>query len=196
MRVGSKVEGIKVGDRVGVGAQAESCLGRNGHCEECASGNERYCGKQWAGTYNGKFFNGDKSYGGYALYNRTPGHFVIKIPDGISSASAAPMLCGGATVYTPLKEYGCAPGKSVGVIGVGGLGHFAVLFAKALGADKVVAVSRKANKRDDALKLGADVYIATDDDKDWQKEHSRSLDLIISTVSSSKVCLTLHQYVF
>lgn len=132
--------------------------------------------------------NGGKSYGGYALYNRSPSHFVVKIPDSLSSAAAAPMLCGGATTYTPLKEYGCGPGKSVGVIGVGGLGHFAILFAKALGADKVVAVSRKADKREDALKLGADVYIATDDDENWLKEHNGSLDLIISTVSSSKVC--------
>ncbi|EEA18807.1 hypothetical protein TMatcc_010649 [Talaromyces marneffei ATCC 18224] len=191
VRVGSKAQGgIKVGDRVGVGAQAESCLGRKGPCEECASGNERYCGKHWTGTYNGTFMNGGKSYGGYALYNRSPAHFVIKIPDGLSSADAAPMLCGGATTYTPLKEYGCGPGKSIGVIGVGGLGHFAILFAKALGADKVVAVSRKSNKREDALKLGADSYIATDDDKNWEKEYSRSLDLIVSSVSSSKMPLS------
>lgn len=189
MRVGSKVtNGIKVGDRVGVGAQGESCLGRKGHCEECASGNERYCGKHFTGTYNGTFLNGGKSYGGYALYNRSPAHFAVKIPDGLSSAAAAPMLCGGATTYTPLMEYGCGPGKSIGVIGVGGLGHFAILFAKALGADKIVAVSRKADKREDALKLGADVYVATDDDKNWAQEHDRSLDLIVSTVSSSKVC--------
>lgn len=188
VRIGSKAKGgIKVGDRVGVGAQGESCLGRKGHCEDCASGNERYCGKHWTGTYNGTFMNGGKSYGGYALYNRSPAHFVVKIPDGLSSAAAAPMLCGGVTTYTPLKEYGCGPGKSVGVIGVGGLGHFAILFAKALGADKVVAVSRKANKRDDALKLGADSYIATDDDQNWAQEYGRSLDLIVSTVSSSKV---------
>lgn len=189
MRVGSKAEGgIKVGDRVGVGAQGESCLGRKGDCEECASGNERYCGRHWAGTYDGTFMNGDKSYGGYALYNRSPSHFVVKIPDAIPSSHAAPMLCGGATTYTPLKHYGCGPGKTVGIIGVGGLGHFGVLFAKALGADKVVAISRKANKKEDALKLGADEYIATDEDKDWAKKYGRSLDFILCTVNSSKVC--------
>lgn len=190
MRVGSKAEGgIQVGDRVGVGAQSESCLGRKGDCEECASGNEPYCGTHMAGTYNGNYMNGGKSYGGYAIYNRAPSHFVIKIPDAISSAEAAPMLCGGITTYSPLRHNGCGPGKKVGVIGVGGLGHFGIMFAKALGADKVVAISRKDNKKEDALKLGADEYIATDDDPEWAAHHARSLDLIVSTVSSSKVCI-------
>jgi D-arabinose 1-dehydrogenase-like Zn-dependent alcohol dehydrogenase len=189
MRVGSQAVGnIKVGDRVGVGAQNDSCRGRKGDCEECAAGLEQYCDVHLTGTYNSTYLNGDKSYGGYALYHRAPSHFVIKIPDAISSAVAAPMLCGGITVYSPLQHYGCAPGKKVGIVGVGGLGHFAVMFAKALGADKVVAISRKASKREDALKLGADEYIATDDDKDWAKKNARSLDLIVSTVSSSKVC--------
>lgn len=150
-------------------------------------GLEHYCNKHKVGTYNGIHLNGGKSYGGYALYNRCPSHFVIKIPDSIPSADAAPMLCGGVTVYSPLKENGCGPGKRVGIIGVGGLGHFGVLFAKAMGADKVVAISRKADKKADALKLGADEYIATAEDADWSKKHSRSLDLIICTVSSAKV---------
>ena len=192
MRVGSKAEGgIKVGDRVGVGAQSESCLGRKGDCEECASNNEPYCPTHMVGTYNGIYMNGGKSYGGYALYNRAPSHFVIKIPDAISSAEAAPMLCGGITSYSPLRHNGCGPGKKVGIVGVGGLGHFGIMFAKALGADRVVAISRKDNKKEDALKLGADAYIATDDDPDWAQHNARSLDLIVSTVSSSKVCLCL-----
>lgn len=139
------------------------------------------------GTYNGTFANGGKSYGGYSLYNRSPSSFVIKIPDAIPSAEAAPMLCGGITTYSPLKQHGCGPGKSVGIIGVGGLGHFGILFAKALGADRVVAISRKGNKREDALKLGADAYIATDEDPEWATKNASSLDLIISTVSSSKM---------
>lgn len=187
VRVGSKVEGIKVGDRVGVGAQSGSCLGSKGDCEECAMGLEQYCSK-FVPTYDGIHLNGGKSYGGYALYNRCPAHFVVKIPDSIPSSQAAPMLCGGVTVYSPLRNNGCGPGKRVGIIGVGGLGHFAVLFAKAMGADKVVAISRKASKSADALKLGADSYIATDDDPDWAKNNARTLDLIISTVASSKVC--------
>ncbi|KIW12821.1 hypothetical protein PV08_08008 [Exophiala spinifera] len=188
VRVGSKVEGgIKVGDRVGVGAQGDSCLGRvQGHCDECASGNEHFCARH-VGTYGSFHLNGDKSYGGYALYNRSPSHFVFKIPDAIPSASAAVMLCAGITTYSPLKHFGCAPGKRVGVIGLGGLGHFAVLWAKALGAECVVAVSRKKSKKEDALRMGADSYIATDDHPKWNTEFAGSFDLLISTVSSSKM---------
>jgi alcohol dehydrogenase (NADP+) len=151
-------------------------------------GVEQYCAHKFVGTYNATHFNGGKSYGGYALYNRSPSHFVVKIPDVISSAEAAPMLCGGVTLYSPLKNNNCGPGKRVGIIGLGGLGHFGVLFAKAMGADKVVAISRKSEKGADALKLGADLYIATDDEPDWASRHARSLDIIVSTVSSSKVC--------
>ncbi|KAJ5624126.1 hypothetical protein N7510_000435 [Penicillium lagena] len=191
VRVGSKAVGdIKIGDRVGVGAQSDSCVNRQGDCEECASGLEQYCSKKFVGTYNSTHYNGDKSYGGYALYNRVPSHFAIKIPDAISSADAAPMLCGGVTLYSPLKHNGCGPGKRVGIIGVGGLGHFGVLFAKAMGADKVVAISRKESKREDSLKMGADLYIATDDEPDWASKHSRSLDLIVCTVSSTKMPMT------
>ncbi|KAJ5766937.1 uncharacterized protein N7511_004553 [Penicillium nucicola] len=190
VRVGSQVSDIKIGDRVGVGAQSESCLGRQGDCAECAMGMEQYCSKKVIGTYNSKFYNDDKSYGGYALYNRVPGHFAIKIPDAITSADAAPMLCGGVTLYSPLKHNNCGPGKRVGIIGVGGLGHFGVLFAKAMGADQVVAISRKLSKKEDSLKMGADLYIATDDEPEWATANSRSLDLIISTVSSTKMPMT------
>ena len=136
------------------------------------------------GTYSDKFPNGSKSYGGYSDYARVPSHFAIKIPDAIPSEHAAPMLCGGITVFSPLKRNGAGPGKKVGVIGIGGLGHFALIFAKALGCDRVVAISRSATKKEDALKMGADDFIATGEDKDWAQKHARSLDLIISTVSS------------
>ncbi|KAK1148506.1 hypothetical protein N8T08_009512 [Aspergillus melleus] len=190
VRVGSKAEGnIQVGDVVGVGAQNDSCQGRKGDCEACASGLEQYCPNNMVGTYNSTHLNGGQAYGGYALYHRAPSRFVIKIPSNISPSVAAPMMCGGITTYSPLRHNGCGPGKTVGIIGVGGLGHFGIMFAKALGADRVVAISRKDNKREDALKLGADAYIATDDDKDWVKNNSRSLDLIVSTVSSSKMPL-------
>ncbi|CAG7956970.1 unnamed protein product [Penicillium salamii] len=188
VRVGSKAVGdIQVGDRVGVGAQSDACLSREENCEECNTGQEKYCTKNWTGTYNGVFMNGEKSYGGYALYNRCPSHFVIKIPDGLSSAAAAPMLCAGITTFTPLKKHGCGPGKRVGVIGVGGLGHFALLFAKALGADQVVAISRGSNKKEDAMKMGADLYISTQEQVGWSKSNAATLDLIISTVDSPKV---------
>lgn len=99
------------------------------------------------------------------------------------------MLCGGVTVYAPLRHNGCGPGKNVGIVGVGGLGHFGVLFAKALGADKVVGISRRNSKKDDVLKLGADAYIATEDDESWATTNARSLDLIISTVSNQNMPL-------
>ncbi|KAL8665617.1 MAG: hypothetical protein Q9202_002121 [Teloschistes flavicans] len=183
VKVGSKAEGnIKVGDRVGVGAQSSSCLKPD--CEQCTTSTENHCQVANVNTYDSKYPDGSKSYGGYADYWRGPSHFVFKIPDQIASEDAAPMLCGGVTLYSPLKRNGCGPGKKVGIIGLGGLGHFGVLYAKALGADKVVAISRKAEKKDDALKLGADAYIATDSDPDWPTHHAQSLDLLICTVSS------------
>lgn len=191
VRVGKNVNHIKVGDRVGVGAQARSCLEPD--CPECSQGLENHCGRGAVNTYGSVYPNKEgKSYGGYADYNRTNGHFVFKIPEGLSSEAAAPMLCGGVTMYSPLKNNGCGPGKTVGIVGVGGLGHFGVLFAKALGADKVIGISRRSSKKDDVLALGADAYIATADDKDWAKTNARSIDLIISTVSNSD--MPLEQY--
>jgi alcohol dehydrogenase (NADP+) len=102
------------------------------------------------------------------------------------------MLCGGVTVYSPLRQNGCGPGKSVGIVGIGGLGHFGLLFAKALGADHITAISRTSAKKEDAMKMGADRFIATDEDKNWHKTSARTLDLIVSTVSSPK--MPLQQY--
>ncbi|KAK8207865.1 hypothetical protein M8818_004118 [Zalaria obscura] len=96
------------------------------------------------------------------------------------------MMCGGVTTYAPLKRNGCGPGKRVGIIGIGGLGHFGLLWAKALKADKVIAISRTAAKKADALKLGADEYIATEEEG-WDSKNAGSLDLIVSTVSSPKM---------
>lgn len=188
VRVGKNVTQHKIGDRVGVGAQARSCM--QPACPDCSVGQESYCKRGHLSTYNSVFPEGGKSYGGYADYHRAHQHFTFKIPDGLKSEYAAPMLCAGITVYSPLKHHGCGPGKSVGIVGVGGLGHFGVLFAKALGADKVVGISRKNEKRAEVLKLGADDYIATADDLDWTKKHAQSLDLIVSTVSSSNMPMT------
>ncbi|GKT57603.1 LOW QUALITY PROTEIN: zinc-binding alcohol dehydrogenase [Colletotrichum tofieldiae] len=113
--------------------------------------------------------------------------FVFKLDERLDSASVAPMLCGGITVYSPLKLNGCGPGKTVGVIGIGGLGHCALLFAKALGAHKVVGISRSGSKREEVLRMGADEHIATSEQLDWAKAYSGSFDMVINTVGTNKV---------
>ncbi|GJC96746.1 cinnamyl alcohol dehydrogenase [Colletotrichum higginsianum] len=187
VRVGSEVGGdIVVGDRVGVGAQADSCLGRFGPCKPCDAGDEPYCGKL-VHTYGAAHYNGGKAMGGYATYHRCPSHFVFKLDARLDSASVAPMLCGGVTVYSPLKRNGCGPGKTVGVVGVGGLGHCAILFARALGADRVVGISRGGSKRGEVLRMGADDYIATSEQPGWAGAHSGSFDIVINTVGTNKM---------
>lgn len=138
------------------------------------------------GTYNGKYPDGSKSYGGYADYCRAPAAFAVKIPDGMKISEAAPMLCGGITVFNPLKNNGAGPGKRVGIIGLGGLGHFGVLFAAALKCDEVVVISRTDAKKEDAFKMGATKFIATEE-KGWNKKNAKSLDLIVCTVSSPQM---------
>ena len=177
-RVGSAVKGHKVGDRVGVGAQSGSCLS----CTRCQNGHETQC-KKATHTYNSKYPDGSKAFGGYAKKWRGPGAYAIKIPDSIPSEIAAPMLCGGVTVYNPLVANSAGPGKRVGVIGLGGLGHFAVLFAKALQCDKIVVISRTSSKKEDAMNLGADEFIATGEDPEWSTKHADCVDILVSTVS-------------
>ncbi|KAF2732789.1 GroES-like protein [Polyplosphaeria fusca] len=185
VRVGTQAVGdIEVGDRVGVGAQSDSC--QQSTCEACTSGNEQYCPTSLVGTYADRHRNGDKSYGGYSTYNRCPSRFVIKIPDGLASADAAPLLCAGVTTYSPLIFNGAGPGKRVGVIGLGGLGHLAIQWGRALGAE-VVAISRKSNKKEDAMLLGANSFIATDEEKDWSTKYNGTLDIILCAVSSAKM---------
>lgn len=188
VRVGTEVKHIKTGERVGVGPQSRSC--RQPDCAECSSGQPNYCTRSVA-TYAGVYPNGEGiSYGGFANFHRTDGSFVFKIPDGLASEDAAPMLCAGITMYSPMRQYGCGPGAKVGIVGVGGLGHFGILFAKALEADEVVAISRSSSKKEDALALGADKYIATGEEDSWAANSSRSLDMIILTASSSKMPIT------
>ena len=185
VRAGSKVEGgLKVGDRVGVGPLSESCLGRQGPCQECSRGMEQYCPKQ-VNTYDSVFMDGAKSYGGYALYNRVPSHFAIKIPDGVPSVDAAPMMCAGVTMFSPLKYNNCGPGKRVAVAGIGGLGHFGIIIAKAMGA-KVTAISRSDRKHGDAMNMGADDFIATHNEPDWTTKYADSMDIILNSASSSQ----------
>lgn len=185
IRIGSQAEGdLKIGDRVGVGGISDSCLNRFGPCEPCSAGEEQYC-PQIKQTYAGRHFNGSKTMGGHAKYHRCPSHFVYKIPDGVKSEDAAPLLCGGISMYSPLKRFGCGPGRTVGIIGVGGLGHFGIVIAKALGADRVVGISRREAKRQEVLSMGADGYIATADESDWPTSQNGKFDLLVSTVSGA-----------
>ncbi|CAK7568574.1 MAG: hypothetical protein SEPTF4163_006569 [Sporothrix epigloea] len=178
IRVGPKVTLIKEGQRVGVGAQSYSCL----DCRQCNNDNETYCRKQ-LDTYGAKWpETGIISQGGYSSHVRTHEHWVFPIPEGLATHEAAPMLCAGLTAYSPLVRNGCGPGKKVGIVGIGGIGHFGVLFAKALGAE-VWAISRSHAKEEDARKLGADGFIATGD-KNWAEPHVMTFDLIINTANS------------
>jgi alcohol dehydrogenase (NADP+) len=145
---------------------------------------EQYCDEGQIGTYNGVYKDGSKSYGGYADYTRVPGHFAIKIPDGLPSELAAPMLCGGITVFSPLKDHGAGPGKTVGIVGIGGLGHFGLLFAKALGA-QVVAISSSESKKQDAEKMGVSKFIVTSKGQNVFKENARTMDFISILQSES-----------
>ena len=184
---------VKVGDLVGVGAQNDSCR----DCVQCKAHREPYCDEGQVGTYNGVYKRGagkgDKSFGGYSDYHRAPAHFVVKIPDGVDPALAAPMLCGGVTVYSPLTQYraGQEGVKDVGIVGIGGLGHFGLLFASALGAN-VTAISHSTSKEADARRMGASNFIATHDGDEAFTPHRRSLDLIISTTND--VNMPIQQY--
>jgi len=175
---GKSVSQFNIGDRVGCGAQCGSCMNKGkGKCRGCSTGNENHCTQGNIGTYNGKYPDGERSQGGYADMKRFAAHFAFKIPDNIPSPEAAPLLCAGATVYSPLKRYGAGPGKKVGVIGIGGLGHLAVQFAAKMGAE-VYAFGHSKGKAELSKKLGAKEYIVTSDEA-AMKEHAQSLDIVI-----------------
>lgn len=181
-RVGKNVNNISIGQRVGVGAQSDSCH----ECKQCNANQEPYCDKM-QGTYQGKFINGSgKSMGGYATQWRGPGHFAIPIPDGLDAATAGPLMCGGITIFAPLQDYGCGNPdvKRVGIVGIGGIGAFGVAFAKALGAEKVVAISSTSSKKDLAFEMGATDFVAMKDAPNDHKRFRRSLDLIITTANN------------
>lgn len=178
IKVGSDVTLIKEGQRVGVGAQMWSCL----DCKQCKNDNETYCRHQ-VDTY-GSVFPGTETVnqGGYASHIRVHEHWVFPIPDKLETKLVAPMLCAGVTIYSPLVRNGAGPGKKVGIVGLGGIGHFGLLFSKALGAETWV-ISRSHAKEEDAKKMGADGFLATKDEK-WNEDHKMTFDLIVNTANS------------
>ena len=176
---GSEVTRHKVGDRVGVGCMVNSCR----ECENCLQGEEQYCLKGNIGTYNAVGKDGQPTQGGYSTHVVVDAGFVLRVPDGIDSAAAAPLLCAGITTYSPLHHWKAGPGTRVAVVGMGGLGHMAVKIAHAMGAE-VTVLSQTLSKKEDGLRLGADHYYATSDPETFETLAS-SFDLIINTVSAS-----------
>lgn len=176
--VGANVIQYAPGDRVGVGCMVNSC----GECENCKAGNEQYCIPGNTQTYGSVDKDGTPTYGGYSDHVVVNQRFVLRIPDGIELDAAAPLLCAGITTYSPLRHWNAGPGKQVAIVGLGGLGHMAVKFAKALGSE-VTVLSQSLRKQEDGLKLGADHYYATSDDATFEQLAHR-FDLIINTVSA------------
>jgi alcohol dehydrogenase (NADP+) len=177
-QVGSQVTTHAVGDRVGVGCMVGSC----GECKNCRNGEEQFCVEGNTLTYGSVDKDGQLTHGGYSTHVVVTENFVVKIPDALELAVAAPLLCAGITTYSPLKHWGAGPGKKVAVVGLGGLGHMAVQIAHALGAE-VTVLSQSLKKQEDGLRLGADHYHATSDPDTFEKL-AGTLDLIINTVSA------------
>jgi len=176
--VGSEVTRWRAGDRVGVGCLVNSCR----TCENCLAGLEQYCLVGTVETYANVDRDGTVTQGGYSTHIVVDEDFVLRIPDAIDLADAAPLLCAGITTYSPLRHWGAGPGKRVAVVGMGGLGHMAVKIAHALGAE-VTVLSHTLSKRDDGLRFGADHYRATSDPATFA-ELADSFDLIVNTVSA------------
>jgi uncharacterized zinc-type alcohol dehydrogenase-like protein len=177
--IGSGVTKYAVGDRVGIGCFVDSCR----ECENCLRGEEQYCLRGNVPTYNGEGRDGEKMYGGYSSHIVADENYVLRIPDGLSLDVAAPLLCAGITLYSPLAHWNAGPGKKVAIVGVGGLGHMGVKIAHAMGAE-VTALSQSLRKKDDALRLGADHYYATSDPATFE-ELAGTFDLIVSTISAN-----------
>jgi uncharacterized zinc-type alcohol dehydrogenase-like protein len=175
--VGSSVTKFKVGDRVGVGTFVDSCR----ECEYCLEGNQNYCLKGNVQTYNGRHYDGEPTFGGYAKEVVVDQNYVLSIPDNLDLAAAAPLLCAGVTVYSPLHHWQVGPGKKVAILGLGGLGHMAVKFAVAMGAE-VYVLGRSKAKESDAKEFGAKGYLLT---LDAVESHKNFFDMILNTTSSS-----------
>ena len=177
--VGSAVTRHAVGDRVGVGCLVDSCR----ECGPCLAGSEQYCENGAVGTYGGTGRDGKPTAGGYSTHIVVDEAFVVRIPDGLELDAAAPLLCAGITLYSPLRHWKAGPGMRVAIVGLGGLGHMGVKIAHAMGAE-VTVLSQSLKKMEDGKRLGADAYHATSD-PDTFKTLRNQFDLIINTVSAT-----------
>jgi uncharacterized zinc-type alcohol dehydrogenase-like protein len=179
--VGSAVQKFKPGQIVGVGCMVDSCRS----CAACKDGLEQYCDGpvSFTGTYNGPVGGGANTYGGYSAAITVDQDFLLAVNHGEKDlAAVAPLLCAGITTWSPLKHWNTGPGKKVGIVGIGGLGHMGIKLAHALGAH-VVAFTTSPDKIADAKKLGADEIIISKDEAQMAA-HQGSFDLIINTVAA------------
>lgn len=178
--IGDKVSKYKIGDMVGVGCLVASCK----HCSACDDGLEQYCENGFTATYNSEDKIGGTSHkttlGGYSNIIVVNEQFVVRIPDNLEPAAAAPLLCAGITTYSPLKYWKVSNGHKVGIIGLGGLGHMGVKFAHAMGA-KVVMITTSPDKASDARKLGADEVLISTDTKAMASAQN-SFDFLLNTI--------------
>jgi alcohol dehydrogenase (NADP+) len=178
--VGSDVRGYKIGDTVGVGCLVDSCQ----HCAACAEGLEQYCENGFVGTYNGPTQDPPgHTLGGYSQRIVVDEKFVLRIRHPKEQlAAVAPLLCAGITTYSPLRHWKAGPGKKVGIVGIGGLGHMGIKLAHAMGAH-VVAFTTSESKRQDALDLGADEVVVSRDAAQLEP-HTGGFDFILNTVAA------------
>ena len=178
-KAGSSVSKWHSGDMVGVGVLVDSCR----ECAPCKSGEETYCQIGPSYTYNGR--EQDKrtpTYGGYSTHITVNENYLMRVPAGIPAERAAPLMCAGITTYSPLRHWKVSPGQTVAIVGLGGLGHMGLKFAKAMGA-KVTVLSHSPSKRDDALRLGASDFIAATPES--LRANSERFDFILDTVSAT-----------
>jgi alcohol dehydrogenase (NADP+) len=177
--IGSAVTRFRAGDLVGVGCMVDSCR----ECAACRADMEQFCERGMTGTYNSPDpHTGGHTLGGYSKVIVVDQHFVLRVPEGLDPAAAAPLLCAGITTYSPLRHWKAGPGKRVGVVGLGGLGHMAVKFAVAFGA-RVALFTTSPSKIEDAKRLGAHEVILSRDEAAMAKE-AGSFDLIIDAVAA------------
>jgi uncharacterized zinc-type alcohol dehydrogenase-like protein len=177
--VGDKVTRFKAGDIAAVGCMVDSC----GHCPSCGDGEEQYCENGFTGTYNGPIFGGGtNTYGGYSDTIVVKESFVLRVAPGQNLAAVAPLLCAGITTYSPLRHWQVGPGKKVGIVGLGGLGHMGVKIAAAMGAH-VVLFTTSPEKRADGLRLGAKEVVVSKNEAEMGA-HANSFDFILNTVAA------------